>query len=111
MIWDGQGYYCEGLCIPDADQTQLILLTQSNPSPKMLASDLQSENISHILIDLEGFSSAQFHDGTGQQSLAADYFFEQFAPICAEKVFEDSTVLLFESGCLDYSSSWQLIIY
>jgi len=101
MMWDGQGYYCDQRCIPDPDQTRLYHLTKSNPQPKILASDLLGEGVTHILIDAEGLSFFSLHDPDGRHLRAAEYFFEKFAPLCGEEVFIDKSIYLYAITCLE----------
>ncbi len=99
MIWDGQGYYCDERCIADPDQTRLILLTAGHPDASQFARDLKGQGITHILIDAEGLLYFDDHDPKGHHRGAADYFFEEFAPLCATLINNDKSTLIFEIVC------------
>jgi hypothetical protein len=99
MVWDGQGYYCDDRCIPDPDQTRLLHLTKSQPDPTALTSELVSSGVTHVLVDTEGLAFFQFHDLDGRHRQASDYFLNEFVPECAEKVYSDDAIIIFELTC------------
>jgi hypothetical protein len=101
MMWDGQGYYCDERCIPDADQARLSLLTRANPQPKALALTMQESGVTHILIDVEGLSFFNYHDIDGRHQRAASYFFDEFVPSCGNRVYGDEAVLVYEITCTE----------
>ena len=98
MAWDGQGYYCDQRCVPDAEQSQWTQLIAAASSPEHLTAALREREVTHLLVDLEGLSFLLNHDPTGAHAVAAS-FLADYAPVCLEAVFESEKVVLYRMEC------------
>jgi len=99
MMWDGQGYYCDERCLPDAEQSQWVRWSQGSPDPATLARQLKAAGITHLLYSKDSIVIIEDHDPTGVHRRAEEYFREVFAPACASPSYGDEWVSVFEITC------------
>jgi hypothetical protein len=99
MLWDGQGYYCDDRCLPDAEHSRWTRLTISNPDVAALASSLKKEQIKYILFNIRDADFILQHDPTGAHRRAAKYFLKVFRPACTREIYYDQWVYLYEIIC------------
>ena len=100
FLWDGRGYYCDGRCIPDDEQSTAISLTINSPTPERLAQDLTGSGITHIMLSLpDARWFIAYHDPRGLHRTALDYFTKKFLPACGKSIFHDQGMELFEITC------------
>ena len=99
MMWDGQGYYCDARCIPDTDQSAWTRLASSMPDPRLLASELRAQGITHLLFSRADVEFLLDHDPDGKHRQALDYFLHSFLPTCAHEIYSDQYMLLTNIQC------------
>ena len=95
MLWNGQGYYCEPLCNPDADQSRWIYLVDGESDFDTLAMNLSREGVTHLLISGE-FQTIVEQDATGRQGEAIKSFYDDFVPRYTQAVYQDFWVQVYE---------------
>ncbi len=99
MAWDGQSYYCDDRCLPDAEQSQWTQLALGEATPDGIAARLRQQGATHLLLDLEGMSFLLQHDPTGSHAIAANVFFQSFEPDCLTELRRDEKVVLYALSC------------
>ncbi len=87
MLWDGQSFYCDERCIPDAEQSQWTQIIDRAGSIDAIAADLQSRGVTHLLGNIDSLNFFLRHDPKGNHTRAAYFYLETFRPRCAEVVF------------------------
>jgi hypothetical protein len=105
QLWDGQGYYCDGRCIPDAGQVLAPYLHSLGPGIEEMRHVLRARGATHLLIDLEGLNFLLQHDPKGAHLAAARFFLNEFLPACGEQVYQDPLVRIYRLTCLAQSAS------
>jgi len=99
MMWDGQGYYCDERCLPDADESNWTRLTEPAADPYDMAAQLQAKGVTHLLLNRPDLKIILDHDPSGRTERAADFFQEVFLPACAEEIYRDPHMLLVKLDC------------
>jgi hypothetical protein len=99
QLWDGQGYYCDGKCIPDAGQVMAPYLHGLGPGIEEMRQVLVARGATHVLVDLEGLNFLLQHDPKGSHLSAARFFLNEFLPACGEQVYQDPLVRIFRLSC------------
>jgi len=99
MLWDGQGYFCDERCIPDAEQSQWVQLSEGSPAPESLSRLLRSRGVTHLLVSEDAAVIIERHDPAGLHREAWTYLEQVFLPTCAEGVYQDEWVGVFEITC------------
>jgi hypothetical protein len=99
MMWEGRVYYCNSLCIPDADQTLWTRIVSPTYDLQQVDSTLQDMGVTHLLFSYTGYEFMSRHDPSGQHKRAADFFWEEFRPRCTREIYADSWTNLFEVTC------------
>jgi hypothetical protein len=99
QLWDGQGYYCDDRCLPDAGQVQAVYLHQLGPTVEAMEARLQSRGITHLLVDLEGLNFLLGHDPKGTHAAAARFYLREFLPLCGKQIYEDPLVHIYQVTC------------
>jgi hypothetical protein len=99
MMWDGQGYYCDERCVPDADQSNWTRLIEPESEPEDVASRLRTDGITHLLFNRREAEFFLSHDPTGRHRQALDFFLWEFLPTCTEEIYRDRWMLLAEITC------------
>jgi len=100
MLWDGQGYYCDQRCIPDADKTLWLRLKHENLSPVTIARRIRLLGANYILFSNRNVGwFIKFHDPTRVHSIAIVSFLDQFAKECTKEVYNDTEVVIYELTC------------
>ena len=96
MLWDGQGYYCDGRCLPDTAQSRAPFLMQraSAASP----SAIDDPQVTHVLIDLEGANFMLQHDPTGLHQASLEYL-QQAIDRCGDVVMSTEKTVLYAWRC------------
>jgi hypothetical protein len=100
MMWDGQGYYCDEHCLPDADQANWTRLIGPAADPYDVAAQLQAKGVTHLLLNQADLEIILGLDPSGRTARAADYFREVFLPACGEEIYRDRHMLLVRIDCL-----------
>ena len=98
MAWDGQGYYCDERCLPDAEQSQWTQLVVRAGSPEAVTESLRQRGIDYLLVDLEGQSFLLDHDPSGAHAAAAA-FLREYEPRCLKMVFQAEKTIVFRLSC------------
>jgi hypothetical protein len=97
LLWDGRGYYCDQVCLPDVDQSRWTALVERSTDIQSIANLLQEEKITHLLLSNEDASFFLLkHDNAGINRKALEFLIIDFTPKCAEMVHEDGWSQLFE---------------
>jgi 4-amino-4-deoxy-L-arabinose transferase-like glycosyltransferase len=97
FLWDGRGYYCNGRCIPDIDQSNWIVLTEQYPDVESMANHLQKEQITHLFLSIEDASFFLLkHDETGVNKKALEFLVKELIPNCGNLVHKDNWSQVFE---------------
>jgi len=100
FLWSGAAYYCDARCIPDSDEFLALALAQGSPNPETLAHQLRAEGITHILLSRpNAYWFISLHDPNGNQRAALNYFEKTFIPHCAQSIYADSPLELFQLTC------------
>jgi len=99
MMWDGQGYYCDQRCLPDAEQAQWTLMVNAIYEPLSLASALKERGVTHMLLSMEGLNFFLQHDPMGQHLAAAELYLHQFRQACTKEIYRDQYMILDEITC------------
>jgi hypothetical protein len=97
LLWDGRGYYCYDKCLPDIGQSRWTAATAEIHTIEDISIWLETKGITHILLsrnDVRFFIYDHDQDGLHEQALT--FLIEDFAPKCAEVVYEDEWSLLYE---------------
>lgn len=100
MLWYGRSYYCDQRCLPDADQSQWQRLVRENRTVEQTALALRTMGITHLFFsrgDVRWF--LLYHDPTGLNRQAVSFFKEEFQPVCAQEIYQDSVVSIYELTC------------
>ncbi len=98
-LWDGQSYYCDARCLPDAGQVQAAYLVQQSGTVEGLRSRLEARGVSHLLLDLEGLNFLLLHDPRGSHRTAATFLLNEFLPACGQAVYQDALVHVYRLTC------------
>jgi hypothetical protein len=99
MMWDARGYYCDERCVPDGDHRGWARLVEGEPDPLAVAAQLKEQGVTHLLFNLPSADFALLHDpGNGNQR-ALDFFANQFAPRCAQKLFDGENTSVWRITC------------
>ena len=99
MMWDGQGYYCDERCLPDADQSNWTRLIGPASDPHGVAARLQANGVTHLLLDQVNLKIISGLDPSGRTERAAEFFQEVFLPACGEEIYRDRDMLLVKVDC------------
>lgn len=99
QLWDGQSYYCDARCIPDAGQVQGPFLHNLARTVDDMRAELEARGVTHLLIDLEGLNFLLLHDPKGTHMAAARFFLTEFVPACGQAVYQDSLVRIYRLTC------------
>jgi len=104
MPWDGRGYYCDGKCVPDTSQSAWAALVQETDEIDNISSWPQEKGITHILLSWEDVNFFVYgHDPNGVHDQALSFFLDDYAPKCADLVYEDDWTQLYELHLDDVS--------
>jgi 4-amino-4-deoxy-L-arabinose transferase-like glycosyltransferase len=95
MLWDGQGYYCDDRCLPDADQSRWVQLVETEGDGAAALDRLATEGFTHILVDYEGASFLLAHDPEGRHRSALEALEEAVMFHHLQVVFVDDKVAVF----------------
>jgi hypothetical protein len=98
MAWDGQGFYCDERCQPDAEQSQWAQLVGQARTEEAVAEWLRRHGFDYLLVDLGGMSFMLDHDPTGDHA-AASYFLTEFASHCLDPVFAAEQTIVYRRTC------------
>lgn len=97
MPWDGRGYYCDGKCYPDISQSKWTALIQEMKSIQDVSAWFQAEDITHVMISMSDIAFFVYrHDPDGIHLQAYRYLVDNYAPLCAELIYEDDWNRLYE---------------
>lgn len=99
MLWDGQTYYCDERCIPDADQSRWTRLVHNSDDLVELVSKLHAMGVTHILLSRGDAEWMIQHDNTERHRQAYDYYWQVFAPECMQDCYEDEQMVLSRLVC------------
>ncbi|GMR10985.1 MAG: hypothetical protein BMS9Abin28_1809 [Anaerolineae bacterium] len=99
MAWDGQSYYCDDRCLPDAEQSQWAQLVRANPTIEGVTAKLREAGVTHVLVDLEGMNFLLQHDPTGLHATSAAFLLEEYQRTCLEPILTTSSTILMRLSC------------
>ncbi|WP_299029086.1 hypothetical protein [uncultured Thermanaerothrix sp.] len=101
LLWEGRGYYCAPRCLADADHTRGVRLAEAAGGDVMaLARALAAQGVTHLLLDRESALFSLYHDPSGHQRQALDFWEQVFLPRCAEMVQAGEWARLYRLTCL-----------
>lgn len=98
MLWDGQGYYCGELCLPDAEQSRWVYYYNNNPGLSEMVDLLDKKGITHILFSNDANLLIE-RDTGGDHQKALNFLFNQFLPACGKELYSDDWSKLYEMVC------------
>ncbi|HSB90944.1 MAG TPA: glycosyltransferase family 39 protein [Anaerolineales bacterium] len=104
MLWDGQGYYCDDRCLPDADQSRWVQMVEAAPAIGAMTRALRDQRVTHLLLDVEGLNFLLRHDPSGAHERAAAFLLNTFAPECLTPLQRTPKVILYRLDCHDLST-------
>ena len=97
LPWDGRGYYCDGKCYSDISQSAWTALIQETQDVNSISAWLTAKGMTHILLSLEDVAFfIHGHDPNDVHQQALSYLLDDYAPRCAEVVYEDEWTRLYE---------------
>jgi hypothetical protein len=103
LTWDGQSYYCDGRCIPDTSGNFLWVDIVQSSSKDVLstAQRLRNMGIDYILFNRYYVNSDFILDPELYHELVdtVTFFYERFAPVCAQEVGQFNDYQLFKITC------------
>ncbi|MDH5507987.1 MAG: hypothetical protein OEZ02_12270, partial [Anaerolineae bacterium] len=100
MLWDGQGYYCDHRCLPDAEQSQWVgLARRAEFEVGGAAKLLGAGEVSHLLLSLEGLSFFLQHDPSGLHQAAWAFLGDDFLDVCTREIYNDGKMILYALTC------------
>jgi hypothetical protein len=104
LPWDGRGYYCNNKCIPDIGQSGWTALIEKTHKIEDISLWLQEKGITHILLSWDDVNFFVYgHDPNGVHDQALSFFLDDYAPKCADLVYEDDWTQLYELHLDDVS--------
>ena len=95
MLWDGQGYYCDERCFPDADQSRWMQLVEISTDGGAALDRLAAEGFTHVLVDYEGVSFMLTHDPEGRLARAFGLLRQAIVAHSLEETFRSEKVSVF----------------
>ena len=97
MPWDGRGYYCApGKCVADVSQAKWSTVVLEMTSTEEVSQWLISQNISHILLNLNDvYYFIYAHDPKGDHNRAYEFLLNDFGPQETELKEISQEILLF----------------
>jgi hypothetical protein len=97
LLWGGKGYYCDGKCVPDIEQSRWAALIQDTDAVDGVSSRLHEKGITHLLVNKDDVTFLfDGHDPDGVHQEALSFLFEEFVPRCTEMIYEDNWSRLYE---------------
>ncbi len=99
LMWDGEGYYCDARCLPDAEQSRWTQAVVETYDVAAVTARLRSMGVTHLLYSMQNAEFIKGHDPVGQQRQAIDFFWQQYQPACARQLYSDKYNVLFEITC------------
>jgi len=99
MAWDGQGFYCDDTCLPDAEQSQWVQLANAHQTTDEITSALRDIGVTYVLVDLEGMSFLLQHDPTGLHASSAAFLLNDYRDACLQPVLTTSSISLMRLTC------------
>lgn len=99
MLWDGQSYYCDERCVPDAEQSKWTQIVAEHDSAETVGAELREEGITHLLAKVDSLNFFLQHDPEGWHTRAINFYLEEFRPKCTETVFANDETALDRITC------------
>ncbi len=99
MLWDGQSYYCDERCLPDAEQSRAVQIVEGVTDPVELTRKLRAQQVTHLLISEDAVAIIEGHDPTGVHRAAWAYLDRVYLPACGKGVYRDEWVGIYEIAC------------
>ncbi len=99
MLWDGQGYYCDDRCLPDAEQGQWTLLVSAGGDLEGVRRNLDQLGVTHLLLSQVDAEWLLSHDPSGKHQEAFDFLLHEFIGRCGKQIYADSAMILYEVAC------------
>jgi hypothetical protein len=100
MMWDGKGYYCNELCIPDIDHSQWTdIVVRSQQDTMAVVEALDAIGITHLLMNHNDADYILKHDPAGYQKDAWDFFVNTFQQACTRELFGDGITAVYAITC------------
>jgi len=95
MLWDGQGYYCDQRCWPDADQSRWVQLVEAEGDGETALERLADDGFAYVLVDYEGASFLLTHDPEERHSRAFELLLQAIAARRLESAFVSEKVTVY----------------
>ncbi|OGO50537.1 MAG: hypothetical protein A2Z30_02125 [Chloroflexi bacterium RBG_16_64_43] len=99
MLWDGQSYYCDQRCLPDAEQSRAAQIVEGASDPVELTRLLRARNVTHLLLSEDAVAIIEGHDPTGVHRAARAYLDRVYLPACGNGVYRDEWIGIYEITC------------
>jgi 4-amino-4-deoxy-L-arabinose transferase-like glycosyltransferase len=97
LLWDGRGYYCDRICLPDVDQSRWTAMVERSTDIQSMSNLLQEEKITHLFLSNEDASFFLLkHDPEQIYLKAAKFLLEEFVPACTKKVYDNEWSAVYE---------------
>jgi hypothetical protein len=94
LLWDGQGFYCDGRCVIDAEQSKWTQYFRAGGDIARIAGELDRRGITHLIGNVDSLNFFLRHDPLGDHEQAAEFYLREFRPECTVNLFgDDQTVL------------------
>ncbi len=99
QMWDGQSFYCDARCLPDAEHSRWNRIVDSGTNSIAVCDRLRAQKITHLLLNRVDLAFQMRLDLTGRHARAYTFFVETFQPCCTREVYQDDWVSLYELTC------------
>ena len=99
MLWDARGYYCDERCIPDLDQHEWVRLTLPPANVSSVAARLREKGVTHLMFSTEDAEYRLIQQNGPLHLEAVRFFRDTFKPACAQELYQDEWVTLYEFTC------------
>jgi 4-amino-4-deoxy-L-arabinose transferase-like glycosyltransferase len=100
FMWDGEGYYCDERCIPDAEQGRWTVLAMiAAYDTPTISTKLHEAGITHLLYSKGSLDFVLQHDPSGENHKAALFFGQQYRERCTDLIYSDNASSLYKINC------------
>lgn len=99
MLWDGRAFYCDERCLPDRAQQSWPMLVLAHGTVEAQAKALHTIGITHLFYSKSDHQFFMELDKSGLHHDAGQILLDEFVPACAEMLFDDRNVSVYELTC------------
>jgi 4-amino-4-deoxy-L-arabinose transferase-like glycosyltransferase len=97
LLWDGRGYYCDRICLPDVDQSRWVALVEKSPNIREIFRELKEEKITHLFLSNDDSSYFLLkHDSSGLQRETFHLLINEFLPKCSHTIYIDDWSTIYQ---------------